>query len=73
MAKQIEIQTPEQARTTVQSTTNKIKFTAIWRDGSKRVFLTESFTCQVRCHNSYYVKLADNYTFACDAIEIEQQ
>jgi len=62
-----------QELTEIRETQPKIKFTAIWRDGSKQVFLTESFTCQVRCHNSYYIKLADNYTFACNAIEIEQQ
>jgi len=52
----------------------KIKLTAIWRDGSKRVFLTESFSCRIlRNPVQYYIKLDDGYTFACDAIEIEQQ
>ena len=52
---------------------SKIKFTAIWRDGGKRVFSVNSFICSVFRKNSYYIKLDDGYTFACDAIEIEQQ
>ena len=51
----------------------KIKFTAIWRDGTKKVYEVASFKCCLfgnASHDSYYVTLGCGYTFVCDAIEV---
>lgn len=60
-------------KATERKTVKKIKFTAIWRDGTKKEYEVKNFKCSLflnTSHDSYYVTFDDGYTFVCDAIEV---